>query len=76
MGDSTARPGGITFEVFVKNAILKVQKEASGRGKEVTEIRQECQKYLGMLITEEFYKVVEWAADVRPMSMYVNARAL
>lgn len=48
MAEGAAKPGGITFEVFVKNAILKVQKEAGGRGKEVTEIRQECQKYLGM----------------------------
>ncbi|GMH39854.1 hypothetical protein BSKO_07758 [Bryopsis sp. KO-2023] len=40
------KPNNITFEVFVKNPILKIQKEAWGRGKEVTEIRTACQEYL------------------------------
>lgn len=36
-----------TFEAFVKNAIQKIQREAWGRGAEVTEIRNACQGFLG-----------------------------
>ncbi|CAD7697716.1 unnamed protein product [Ostreobium quekettii] len=51
---AAAAPGGrsnneITFEVFVKNAIMRIQREAWGRGKEVTEIRASCASFLERL---------------------------
>ncbi|CAD7699205.1 unnamed protein product [Ostreobium quekettii] len=39
----------ITFEVFVKNAIMRIQREAWGRGRDVTEIRASCVAFLERL---------------------------
>lgn len=60
--EAPSKPGGITFEVFVKNAILKVQKEASGRGKDSAEIRKACQEYLGMVCNIKSADPVEASA--------------